>query len=101
MPGGTLLRAFERVGGMALGLLSRQARAHVLLRFQVLLGPRYRRLRRVQIRRIGIRRAGRAGGRDRLPGIAHFLHGRPARATQEANDTNNDGNEAQHNGHGH
>ena len=72
---------------MLLGLQRRVARPDVLLRLQVILSARYRRLSCIVIGGTPAFRAGLMGRRDRLPRIAHFLHG-SAGATREASNTN-------------
>src|SRR5208283_3229404 len=81
-----MLRGVERRRRMALGLLSSQAGPHILLRLEMRLGTRDRRLRRVQVGRRRIGCAGCFGGGNCLSRIAHFLYGRTARTADQASD---------------
>jgi hypothetical protein len=80
------VRTVEGCGRVALGLICRQAGAGELLRLQVRFRARDGGLGGIIIRRRGGGRTGCAGCSDRLPGVAHFLHGR-TRATDEAGHT--------------
>jgi hypothetical protein len=86
--------------GVMLGFHRGQARPREFLCLQVLFCAGDGRLGGIEIRRCRGRRACRSSRRDGLPGVAHFLHGSTG-ASDEADDTDQHGNEAQHRDHGH
>src|ERR1700689_510648 len=65
----------ERLGGVALGLLRREARAPVFSRPEMRFGAPDGGVCRIQIRRARGRESGGGSRRDRLASIAQFLHG--------------------------
>lgn len=86
----------ECLSGVAFGLLRRETRAHVFSRLEMRFGASDRGLRRIQIRRGRGRESGRGGRRDCLARIAQFLHGGSAGTAGQAQNTNDDGEKAQH-----
>jgi hypothetical protein len=94
------IRAGEGGGGVVFGFHRRIARPSELLRLQVRFGARNGGLGRVEIRRCRTRRACRPGGGDRLPSVAHFLHGSSS-TSDEAGNTDKYSKEAQHRVVGH
>lgn len=95
-----LVRIREGRGGVTLGFYRRQPSPRELLCLQMSFSATERRLGGVEVGRGRTRRAGRLGGRDGLPCIAHFLHGCTG-ASGEADHTDKYCNEAQHRGLGH
>jgi len=86
----------ERLRGVALCLLRREARSHVLSRLKMRFGAADRGLRRIQIRRGRGRESGRGGSRDCLARVAQFLHRGSAGTAGQAQNTDDDGEKSQH-----
>ena len=94
------IRTGERRSGVTFGLHRRQAGPCELLCLQVALCAPDGGLGGVEIRRCRRCRAGRPGGGDGLPSVAHFLH-RSAGACGEAYNTDKYSEETRHRMHGH
>ena len=88
------------IGGVAFRFQRIIASSSELLRLQVSFGAADGGLGCIEIGRRRRGCAGRLRSRDGLPGVAHFLHGSSG-ASEQAGDSDKNGNEAQHRGLGH